>query len=352
MSFADGWAALHLEMPERVPRTEYSATAHWELMRAVTGIPVDQDSGEQVKARAAAAFMRAWNYDFIWGVLISSPEFGDFQTKMGHAVYAAGGTDYSTELFCPFPEPEDALRFDPMAVYGKKDKKELVRRFEEDYRRRCESFPDAVNMTGVYVTCMSGLIAILGWDILLTAAGIDPAGFGEMTNRYAAWVSQYFEALAEADVPVVCIHDDIVWTEGAFIHPDWYRRYIFPNYKRMFAPILDSGKRLIFTSDGDYTEFIDDLAACGVHGFVLEPLTDMAYVAENYGKTHVIVGNADTRVLLHGTKERIAAEVRRCMDIGKPCPGFFMAVGNHIPPNTPVENALSYNEIYEKLSRR
>ena len=29
-----------------------------------------------------------------------------------------------------------------------------------------------------------------------------------------------------------------------------------------------------------------------------------------------------------------------------------MAVGNHIPANTPVENALYYNEVFEKLRRR
>jgi hypothetical protein len=29
-----------------------------------------------------------------------------------------------------------------------------------------------------------------------------------------------------------------------------------------------------------------------------------------------------------------------------------MAVGNHIPSNTPVENALYYNEMYEKYSVR
>ena len=40
------------------------------------------------------------------------------------------------------------------------------------------------------------------------------------------------------------------------------------------------------------------------------------------------------------------------MSIGRACPGFFMAVGNHMPPNTPVENALYYNEVYEELSKR
>ena len=40
------------------------------------------------------------------------------------------------------------------------------------------------------------------------------------------------------------------------------------------------------------------------------------------------------------------------MAIGKSCPGFIMAVGNHIPSNTPVENALYYNEVYEELAQR
>ena len=125
-----------------------------------------------------------------------------------------------------------------------------------------------------------------------------------------------------------------------------------PLYKRLFAPVIEAGKKLLFTSDGTYTAFIDDIAATGVNGFVLEPTTDMAYIAEKYGKTHAFVGNADTRVLLMGTKDDIRAEVRRCMDIGRKCPGFFFAVGNHIPANTPVDNALWYEECYEELSRR
>ena len=58
-----------------------------------------------------------------------------------------------------------------------------------------------------------------------------------------------------------------------------------------------------------------------------------------------------TRVLLNGTKEDIYAEVKRCMDIGKGC-RFLHGCGNHIPSNTPVENAVYYNDVYEELSRR
>ena len=40
------------------------------------------------------------------------------------------------------------------------------------------------------------------------------------------------------------------------------------------------------------------------------------------------------------------------MAIGKHCPGFFLAVGNHIPANTPAESVLYYMSVYEELSRR
>ena len=76
-------------------------------------------------------------------------------------------------------------------------------------------------------------------------------------------------------------------------------------------------------------------------------------VEEDYCQyVNPFIGNADTRILLSGSREEIYSEVKRCMDIGKACPGFIMAVGNHIPPNTPVENCLYYNEVFEKLRRR
>jgi Uroporphyrinogen-III decarboxylase len=345
-------AAIRLEMPDRVPRTEYSADFHWKLVENVTGIAVGPESPESQKKEASSAFMKAWNYDFVWDILILNQIYDGKYTKMGHAAYASSGTDYDNEKFELYDDPEEALEFDPWETYGKRDKNTLVADFNAHYRKNCAAVPDAVNMTGIYTTCMSGLIEIFGWDILLTAAGIDSDGFGALTNRYVSWIGQYFDALAESDSPVVMVHDDIVWTSGAFLHPDWYRKYIFPNYKKLFAPLLESGKKIIYTSDGNYSQFIDDLVGCNVHGLVMEPTTDMRYIAEKYGKTHVFIGNADTRILLSGTREEIYNEVKRCMDIGKSCPGFFMAVGNHIPPNTPVENALYYNEVYEKLSRR
>ena len=312
MSYYDGWAALHLEMPPRVPRTEYSLEYHFELIRRLTGMIINNSSSHAEKQKASIVLHKAFHYDFIWSTLTSRSIFEGKSSDMGHAVYQEGAVDFRRETSFLYDDPMEALRFDPFELYGTRDKASLTQGYDDHYE---------VNVKN-------------------------------NTDLYCRWIMQYFEALAESKAPVVMIHDDIVWTNGAFIHPDWYRRFVFPNYKRLFAPLHDAKKIIMYTSDGNYSQFIDDIASCGINAFVMEPLTDMAYIAAQYGKTHAFVGNADTRILLSGKKEDFRAEVKRCMDIGKKYPGFFMAVGNHIPPNTPLDNVLYYNDAYEEMSRR
>ncbi len=352
MSYQVGWQALHLQMAERVPRTEYSADRHWPLVQAVTGFSVTNNSDPILQSQASAVFRQAWQYDLVWSIAVGREQFGDHYTDMGHAVYELDGVDFTAAGQVFLHDVEKVLDFSPIRFFGEPDHKALLNRFNSHFQEKCIATPDAVNMTGIYITLMSGLVYLFGWDMLLLAAGTDAERFGKMTDRYSEWMQTYFSALAECDSPVVMVHDDFVWSNGPFLHPDWYRRYLFPNYRKMLKPLQQAGKIILFTADGDYSMFLDDLVACGVNGLVMEPFTDMQKAAHHYGNRLILVGNADTRILLSGTRQQIRAEVERCMAIAKNCPGFFMAVGNHIPVNTPVENALYYNHVYEELSKR
>jgi len=353
MGYQDAWDALNMDMPKRIPRTEYSATEHWPLVSAVTGIDVNHKSAFDKKMEAGKAFMTAWDYGLVWSTMVDDRYLKGRVTKMGHAEYAAGGVDRDDTIHCPFDSPEEVLAYDPMVEIGLYDKGPLIDAFENFYNYMSGAyFSDAVNMSGTYISLFSGLISIFGWEMLLTAGGTDKEKFGQVVLRYEKWISQFFEAFSETDIPVMMVHDDIAWTSGPVFHPDWYRKYIFPTYKRLWAPVLEAGKKLIFTSDGDYTLFFDDIVACGAHCLVMEPMADMSVFAEKYGKTHAFIGNADTRILLSGSRQDIRNEVERCITIGESCPGFVMAVGNHIPVNTPVENALYYNDVFEELRHR
>ncbi|MBQ4353931.1 MAG: hypothetical protein IJC71_03460 [Clostridia bacterium] len=346
-----GMKALRLEMSDRVCRMEYSVYGHSKLIEKVTGISVEEQKNGRGH-EAFTAFTKAWDICMHWSTLVHNQYLAPYVTSMGHAVYAEGGTDLNRNVHQLFDNEDDVFTFDPYETLPYKEEADIIRDFNNSYRGASNWVGDAVPMTGIYISCMSGLIEILGWDMLLSCAGYDPKAFGEFTDRYSLWIERYFQALAKSDAEVVMIHDDIVWTEGAFIAPEWYRKHIFPSYKRCFRHLHDAGKIIMFTSDGNYTEFIDDIADCGVNAFVMEPMTDMAYIAEKYGKTHAFVGNADTRILLDGDKDDIFREVKRCMDIGKNCPGFIMSVGNHIPANTPVDNCMWYNEFCQQLGKR
>ena len=354
MSLEDGYAAINLEMPARVPRYELSVDDyHYALMREVTGVEVRRESDDRTKRKAQSEFVRAWNYDiYCTGGDSAGDAISTKYTNMGHANYAEQGADFDDDIRCPFDGPEDVFSFDPWETYGAKDHRDLVSSFNDSYNDRRRLFPDAVNTAGVYHTLMSGMIAIFGWELLLQAAALSLEKFGDTVNRYATWMQQYYDAVAESETPVVYSHDDLVWTEGPFIHPDWYRKYIFPNLKRLWEPARQAGKKVLFQCDGNYTMFAGDIAAAGNSGFWFEIFTDLEYVAQKYGDTHFIIGNADCRILTFGRKEDIRAEVERCLDIGKRCPGYFMCVSGHIPPNVPVENALYYNEVYNELMWR
>ena len=353
MSYKNGMAALSLEMTDKVPRTEYSAAEyHIDLVNAVLGTSLTPETDNAQRRKAAAEFRKAWDYGLHWSIDISANEFGDIKTKMGHASYSAAGKDFSAEVSSFFKDVDDVFKFDPLEMLPSYSHGELVKRFNRSHAAKQNENPDVVCTGGTYVTAVSAFIDLFGWSLLLEGLGEDADAMGRLLERYSQWLQKYFEAIAESDVEVVMVHDDIVWTSGAFVSPAWYRKYVFPCYKRYLDPVKQAGKKVLYTSDGNYTEFIDDIAECGFNGFVLEPTTDMSYIAEKYGKTHSFVGNADTRILLSGSRTDIENEVKRCMDIGRKCPGFIMAVGNHIPANTPVENALWYNECFEKMRKR
>lgn len=353
MSFQDGMDALNLKMPKKIPRTEYSVSRlFWSLQKAVTGIDVQESSDQATKLKAMMAFEKAWDFGISWAVLTQSDVFQGHRTSMGHASFAEGGGDFNDAVSSPFEDSDDVLGIDFFETYGMKDHDILVSEYNAHYKQRCLEHPDSVNMTGIYVTLVSGLIDCFGWQLMLEAMGDDMDEFGAMTNRYADWILKRYEALADCEAPVVMVHDDIVWTSGPFANPQWYYKHVFPNYERFFEPLKKAGKKILYTCDGTFDFFLDDIVACGVDALVMEPTTDMAVIAKKYGQKLAFVGNADCKILTFGTKEEIRKEVERCINIGKDCPGFIMAVGNHIPSNVPIENAIYYNDCFQELAYR
>lgn len=337
MSYERGIAAFNLQMPDEIPHTQYITHPRWlEYVQKKHGKP-------------NAGWTELLDFDYIWSVDGPSWNRGRW-TDMGHAIFQADGSDYRLPKPSPWVDLEEIFNLDPLKEYGPIDLKEQT----EKYQAWCNSAlkGNYVTSGGTYNSVVSFVIAALGWENLLIAAGTDPERFGELLNRWADYLMVFVQAWAKTDIEVYHTHDDMVWTEGAVFKPEFYRKYIFPNFKKMWDCAKDAGKKILFTSDGNYTEFVDDLTEAGAEGFIFEPLTDLEVICKKYGQTHVIIGNADCRVLTFGTKEDVYKEVKRCMDLGRNCPGYFFAVGNHIPPNIPIENAEACMDAYWEMRKR
>ncbi len=238
-----------------------------------------------------------------------------------------------------------------MEEYGEFNHEELVRIFNEDYKAKCEKNPSVQNMGGVYITMVSGLNEIFGFEDMAMAMGTDIDRFNKVVEEYYQWVKQFFEAYAASDVPVIMVHDDICWSSGPFAQPAWYRENIFPYYNKLWQPLKDAGKKIIFTSDGTIDVFFDDIANCGPDMVVMEPTSDMKAFAEKHGDRIGFVGGSDCRTL-RKSKEAIYSELEGVMSWAKKYNGYIHAVGNHLPVDVPVENALYYNEVLMRLRKR
>lgn len=336
MSYEIGIKALRLEMAERLAHTEYCS--NYALVRAVTGLDPRTDS------TAMRKFHDAWEIDILWSTNDGPVPWGERGrvTDMGHAEFLEGGIDKRETVYCPFKDVEEVLNFDAVEEYGLPDMEELVRYYEATYRNAQMANPNQVFPGGYYKTLISGAIQAFGWDMLLIAAA-DRERFDRVLESFYKLSLHHYQAWARTSIEVFICHDDMVWTQGAFMHPDFYRSAIFPRYKKLWNVLHEANKIVLFCSDGNWTEFVDDIATAGADGFIFEPLVSLDYVVERYGKTHVIIGSkVDCRTLTFGTREDIQHEIDETLKLAKGCPGFVFAVGNHIPSNIPVDNALFY----------
>ena len=339
MSYERGKAAFDLQMPSEIPHSQFITHPAW-----LQHVRRKQGKGDNV------GWYELLDYDFVW--CVDGPHWGKGRwTNMGHAVWQADGSDYRLPSDSPWNDDlEGIYSLDPAAEYGPVDLAEQTAK----YKYWCEGGlgHDYMTSGGLYNSVVSFAIAAFGWENLLLAAGTDPERFGQLLNRWADYLMIFVQAWARTDIEVFHTHDDMVWTAGGIFPPEFYREYVFPNYKRYWDCAKDAGKKILFTSDGCYSEYVDDLAAAGAEGFVFEPTTDLEAISKKYGRTHVILGNADCRILTFGAPDDVYAEVKRCIDLGRDCPGYFFQVGNHIPPNVPIENAEACMDAYLQLRRR
>jgi hypothetical protein len=332
---------IGLRPVRQIAHTDYSLNYHSAYIRKLTGTGPDEPG-------TMRRFHDLWDIDFIWSTndgLHADWAARGRATDMGHAVYAGDGSDRRDTQPCPFRTPEEVWTFDAVREYGLPDFDAQVAAYAKMDRDARAAFPNQLVTGGYYRTIVSGAIQAFGWDMFLTALA-EPGRMAPVFDSFFRLTQHHMRAWAQTPAEVLIQHDDFVWTEGAFMHPDIYRREIVPRYAALWKPLKAAGKKVLFCSDGDFTEFAGDIVAAGADGLIFESCNDFGWMADRFGQDCCLIGSfVDCRDLTFDRWDKVRADMDRTFAAARRCRGVIFATGNHLPANIPdgmMEKYIAY----------
>ena len=183
---------------------------------------------------------------------------------------------------------------------------------------------------------------MMGADIFFNALETDEELVAAIFEKVGKIQFDAFLRLIEHPCVGAIAHpDDIAHNTGLLVHPKYLRKYLFPWYKKMGDISRDRGLGMVYHSDGDCDEVMQDLVDCGFHAFnpVQPNCMDIVEVKKKWGKSLCLIGNINLdSTLTLGTPQDVRAEVyERIRTIG-PGGGYMVASSNSITDYVPFEN--------------
>ena len=146
---------------------------------------------------------------------------------------------------------------------------------------------------------------------------------------------------------LIVIHDDIAGTRGVFLRPEWYRQYVFPWYRRIFRAIQDRGRKVLYLSDGNYEQVLDDILDTNPDGLYIESTSmEPAAFMHRAGRDKLYMVKSDSRNIDFGTPEDIYAELEKLRGLHAEYPGMMMYRGGGNPR---PGNAAAFQRYFDEL---
>jgi uroporphyrinogen decarboxylase len=170
-----------------------------------------------------------------------------------------------------------------------------------------------------------------------------------------AFVEKFFHAIADYnlaqieealkyDIDAVYFGDDWGQQHGLQMGPRLWRKFIYPELKRMYGAVRDAGKYVYIHSCGDVDELFDDLIGIGLNCFnPFQPeVMDVAALVDKYrGRLAFHGGLSTQRTLPYGTVEDVRTETRRLLAMGAQG-GYIFAPAHAVEGDVPLENMLAF----------
>jgi uroporphyrinogen decarboxylase len=291
-------------------------------------------------------FARRAGYDFIKLQPAINMNPGNVMPKGGaHIVSlgeAVGQRRWADEHDGVIATMEDFERY----VWPKADDVSYAR-LEEANR----TLPDDMGIIGQYGDIYTFVWESMGFETFAMALYEDPDVVQSLFDKVGAIICDLFEKMVTFErVTALWYSDDLAYTGGPMIDPDFYRQYLFPWVRRMGDLAKERDIPFLYHSDGVLWDVMEDLIACGVTSLhPIEPKSmDIAEVKQRYGDRLAVVGSVEVDTLSRGTPEQVEQEVRSLMERVAPGGGYALGSSNSVPDYAKFDNYIAMLRAGEK----
>lgn len=308
-------AALHLEVPDRVPWVE--KYVHRELASKLLNKNIEMPPG----ARIAPEVLAELPLDAITCNL-RPPTLSRKQWTISDVSIGEG-------LLKTWDDLEQLQE-----LLSRQHREELlaqIGRFVSIYKRDYAAVLDTrIGIASTYISMGIERFSLMLYD--------DPAFVEAAIDLFSEWTGAAVEQAEDLGFDIIVASDDLAGKQGPLFAPAVIRNLFLPHYRKVMAR---TSLPWIIHSDGNIAPVLDDILSLGVKGIAnIEPgPMDIDKLKKDVGERVCLMGNIDLHyTLTRGTPEETRVEVReRIQNVG-PGGGYILASANGLTAYCKPEN--------------
>ncbi|HNR67291.1 MAG TPA: uroporphyrinogen decarboxylase family protein [bacterium] len=202
----------------------------------------------------------------------------------------------------------------------------------------------------VWFTLFERLWMLRGFENMLMDPYVNERSFCMLRDQIVDYDLAIIDAWLARRANGIFFSDDWGSQKGLLIHPDDWRKFYKPSYKRLFDRVRSGGAHVWMHLCGNITAILPDLIDIGLN--VLNPVQpqamDLQVLSREFGGSLCFYGGIDVQgTLIHGSTEEVKQQVRDLIELfGRFDGGYIGGTSHSIMPETPLDNIIAMYETF------
>ena len=186
-----------------------------------------------------------------------------------------------------------------------------------------------------------------GMENLLMDFMANPDFAHELLDAIADYNVAHIKEALKYDFDAIGFGDDWGSETGLQMGPQIWHEFIFPQLKRMYSVVQESGRYVIIHSCGKVDELFDDLVEIGLdcfNPFQPEVMDVFSLMKEYKGRLAFNGGLSVQQTLPYGSIDDVRKETSRLLEAGK-SGGYIFSPAHSVTEDVPLENMLVFIDM-------